>query len=274
MLEYKCLSVDGKLDCFNLSVDDDSGVLGERDSGKDLIISATFNLINYSGEILLSGKKIDKNDFWTKISAVLYNPLDMFNPIYDIASHFVEIAESHKVYSSDAAIEVAKDFLKTVGVPEDVLYSYPNKLDNLTLKKVAIVLASFLDPEYILIDDIEYGLSELGRNIVLNTLLDLKSFIRSKYLVFDNDPKVISMLASYVVVLYKGEIVEEGKEVIKYPMHPYTVDLISGFLSDENKVNKNGCIYSLNCRFSSFKCKTVKPNYVKVGNRYVKCHGF
>ncbi|WP_236749000.1 ABC transporter ATP-binding protein [Acidianus manzaensis] len=257
-----------------MSVREDSGILGERDSGKDLIIKSTFNLIKYDGEILLHGRKISKEDFWTKVSSVLYNPFDMFDPIYDIASHFVEIAVSHSVYSSDVAVEVAKDLLKSIGESEDVLYSYPSKLTPLRLKKVALVLASFLNPEYILIDDIEYGLSEIGRGVIVNTLLDLKSIINSNYVVFDNDPAVISRLSSYVVVLYKGDILEEGENVVEYPFHPYTIDLVSKSLSDENKVNERGCSYSYNCRFSTLKCREVKPNYVNVGGRLVKCHGF
>lgn len=272
-MKYDCVTT-SELNCFSLEVKEDTGILGQRDSGKEEVIRATFGLSEIKGgSILLHGKRIGKEDYWTRISVILYDPMEMFNPIYDIASHFVEVAVSHKRYTPEQAIEVAKDLIKTFNESEEILYTYPRKLSMIKLKKISIILASFLQPEYILIDDIEYGLSEIGRGVILNMLIDLKSLFNTTYLVFDNDPAVISRLTSYVVVMYRGDKVEEGYDVIEYPTHPYTIDLISGFLKDRNEKAERGCIYSLNCRFSSLNCLEKKPEYKRVNNRWVRCHG-
>lgn len=275
-LKYECLTVKGKLDCFSLEIKEDTGILGQRDSGKEEIINATFKLTSATGKILLNDVDILKDGeklYWEKLSVVFYDPMRLFNPIYDIASHFIEIGISHGLENEEYILETAKEFLKLLGTNDNILSNYPHQLNTLDLKKTAIALASFLEPEYIFIDDIEYNLSELEISLLLNSIIDLKDTLDSTLIIFDNDPAIISRLADYVVVMYKGEIVEEGYDVIEYPLHPYTIDLIQGNLKEKN-LKGDGCIYSQNCRFSTSKCKSLKPNFSDLGRRRVKCLGF
>ncbi|QIW24613.1 ATP-binding cassette domain-containing protein [Sulfolobus sp. S-194] len=277
MLKYECLSVKGKLNCFSLEIKEDTGILGQRDSGKEEIINVTFKLTkDFSGRILLDDIDITRYNeeiYWTKISVIFYDPMKLFNPIYDIASHFIELGISHGIENEEAILETAEEILKILGMKKEVIFSYPNQLKPLELKKIALALASFLEPEYIFIDDIEYNLSTLEIELLINSILDLKETFNMKLIVFDNDPAVISRLVDYVVVLYRGEIVEEGYNVIEYPYHPYTIDLIRGELKEKNLIGK-GCIYSGNCRFSTFNCKNITPKLVDLGGRKLKCLGF
>ena len=278
MIQYECLTVK-KLNCFTAIISSNTGVLGQRDSGKEEIIRATFRLVKAKGKILLDGNDVlslDEESFrkilWTKISWVPYDSSQLFDPIYDIASHFIEIFASHNLGTSDYALDIAKDYLKILGLnPEEILKSYVTQLSPLKLKKTAIALATFTEPEHVFLDDIEYGLSELDQIQVVNSLIDLMSVTSSKFLILDNDPAVLSRLTDYVIVVYKGEVVEEGKDILLDPLHPYTIDVIKGQVRPDI-FPSSGCVYSSSCRFNSMKCLIEKPKPVKVGNRVVRCH--
>ena len=277
MIEYECLTVKGKLKCFNAKFEGNVGVLGQRDSGKEEIVRATFGLVKAEGKIIVDGvdltglKKEEFNGLlWTKMSLMTYDPKAMFNPIYDVASHFVEIVVSHGMGDSSFAIELAKEALRVVGEREEVLYYYPHQLSPLSLKRVALALAIFTEPEHVFVEDIEYGLSELNRIYLLNSIIDALNSYSSKLVVFDNDPAVISRLADYVYVIYKGEVVEEGTEVLGNPMHPYTMDYLSGNVSDSEP--GKGCVYSRACRFATPKCQEREPNVFRHERGVVRCN--
>ncbi|MBW9141103.1 MAG: ATP-binding cassette domain-containing protein [Candidatus Aramenus sp.] len=279
MLEYSCVTTD-RLRCFSLKLSKGArvGVLGQRDSGKEDAINVALGLKKaVSGDVLLDGQsvlslsEVEMNEVrWARISAVFYDPYATFNPIYDVASHFAEIVVSHGLGDYHVAVELAKEFLRILGGKEELLYKYPSDLTPLEAKKVSIAMASFLEPDYILLDDIEYKLNDNGRASILNALINLMGTISSGFLILDNDPAVLSRLSNYFLVVYRGEVVEEGEEVVFQPYHPYTMDLLSGNLGERNLDGK-GCRYSENCKFSSFKCKEREPKFTSVGKSNVKC---
>ncbi|WP_221288203.1 ATP-binding cassette domain-containing protein [Stygiolobus caldivivus] len=279
MLEYKCLTVGKKLSCFTATIRSHTGILGQRESGKEEIIKATFRLIKADGEVKLDGVNIlgmkdeeFRKILWTKISWVPYDVMQLFNPIYDVASHFVEIFISHGLGNSDYALDVAREFLKILGLnPEEVLKSYVFQLSPLKLKKTALALALFTEPEHVLVDDIEYGISEIDQIQVVNSIIDVMSTTSSIFLISDNDPAVLSRVADHFIVLYRGEILEEGDNVLVDPLHPYTIDVLRGYVAPEGYLS-DGCVYANSCYYSSVKCMLKKPEMIKIGNRVVKCH--
>ncbi|AEB94958.1 ATP-binding cassette domain-containing protein [Metallosphaera cuprina] len=277
MLEYKCVSVPNSLKCFNLSIDKGSiGILGERDSGKESVIPITLGLIrNVTGEILLDGVDMIKSrDLlftirWTKISAVFYDPRTMFDPLYSIGSHFAEIVISHGIGDYEYGIETGLEYMKILGLERDLLDKLPHQLTPIQLKKASIALATFLEPSYVIVDDIEFGLGDIGRAAVMNSLIDLMNSVSSSFIFLENNPGILSRLTDNVIVLYKGEIVEEGKNVLLNPLHPYTIDLIRGDVPDE-KIEGKGCPYSTHCRYSTSKCEQEVP-WIERGSRRVRC---
>lgn len=272
MLEY--VNVYGDiLNDFSLRVESNLGILGQRDSGKEEIIFYTLLLKKpKKGKILLDGKEIREDNIndirWKEISAVFYDPYSMFSPIYNIASHFAEIAISHDIGDYGFAVDIAKEFIKILGLDSSILEKFSYQLTPLEAKKVSLALAIFLEPKYVLIDDIEFGISDLGRAVIINSIIDLQSIISTKFIVLDNDPAVISRVSDEFVVLYKGKIIEKGINLTEV-YHPYTLDLLRGEIST-NRLGK-GCPYSENCRYSSLKCREKEPEEIKVGNNYVKC---
>ncbi|BDC18051.1 ATP-binding cassette domain-containing protein [Acidianus sp. HS-5] len=272
MLEY--VSVYGDiLNDFSSKVESNLGILGQRDSGKEEIIFYSLLLKKpKKGKILLDGNEIKEDNAnnirWKEISAVFYNPYSMFNPIYNIASHFAEIAVSHNIGNYSFSLDIAKEFIKILGLNSSILEKFSYQLTPLEAKKVSLALATFLEPKYVLIDDIEFGINDNGRAVIINSIIDLESILSSKFIVLDNDPAVISRISDEFVVLYRGKIVERGVNINEV-YHPYTLDLIRGEISI-NHLGK-GCPYSENCRYSSSKCKEKEPEETRVGNNNVKC---
>ncbi|WP_162204984.1 ABC transporter ATP-binding protein [Sulfuracidifex tepidarius] len=278
MIEYDCLTVKDKLECFSLrQIDGNVGILGEGNSNKEYLVKASMRLVNSTGHFYINGEDVlsvtseeFKDYLWIKLSEIPSDPYTLFSELYDIKSHFVEIVMSHGLGDEHYAEELALEYVKLLGLETSVLDKYTFQLNPMEAKKVEIALASFLNPEVIFVEDIGCGLNDVQVNVILNSLLDMESVTDSSFVVLDNDPAVISRLADYTVVLYKGEIIEEGEEVLSFPLHPYTQAYLGGYLRPS--LPGRGCKFSSSCPFSSFRCKEEIPKGANVGRSFVRCH--
>jgi ABC-type dipeptide/oligopeptide/nickel transport system ATPase component len=276
MIEFDCLRVTGKIDCFTLrQMDGNVGILGEQNSNKEYIVKASMKQVKSWGRLYLNGVDVlalkdeeFKSYLWVKISQIPSDPYVLFSELYDIRSHFVEIVRSHSDQSHYAE-DLALEYIKLLGLETSVLDKYSFQLNPVEAKKASIALASFLNPELIFVEDIGCGLNDTQVNVILNSLLDLESVVDSSFMILDNDPAVISRMADYVVVMLKGEVIEEGSEVLSYPLHPYTQAYLGGYLRP-SPLGK-GCKFSSSCPFSSAKC-LQNPPYVDLGGKKVKCN--
>ncbi len=278
MIEYDCLTVKNLVDCFSIKqVKGNVGILGEQTSNKEYIVKASMKLIPSIGHFYLNGEdvlytseEVFKSYLWTRLSEVPSDPYGLFSELYDLRSHFSEIVLSHGLGDEHYADELAVEYVKLLGLETGVLEKYPFQLNPVDAKKVEIALAGFLNPEVIFVEDIGCGMGDVQVSVILNSLLDLGSVVRSSFVVLDNDPAVISRLADYVVVMYKGEVVEGGDDVISHPLHPYTQAYLGGYLRPS--VPGSGCKFSSSCPFSSPVCKESSPKQVVIGRSTVKCN--
>ncbi len=278
MIEYDCLTVKEKLECFSLrQTVGNVGILGEENSNKEYLAKASMRLISSTGHFYINGEDVlsvspeeFKDYLWVKLSEIPSDPYLLFSELYDIKSHFVEIVISHGIGDKHYAEELALEYVKLLGLETSILDKYTFQLNPIDAKKVEIALASFLNPEVIFVEDIGSGLNDVQVNVILNSLLDMESVTGSSFVVLDNDPAVISRLADYVVVMYKGETIEEGEDVLSFPLHPYTQAYLGGYLRPS--VAGRGCKFSMSCPFSSSKCKEERPKGTNVGSSFVRCN--
>lgn len=173
---------------------------------------------------------------------------------------------------------------------QNYLDRYPHELSGGERQRVSIARAITLGPSFIVADEPISMLDVSIRANVMNLLLKLKEDRDISILYISHDIASARYVSDFIVVMYLGQLVEFAKseDIIKSPMHPYTKALISAVPSiDPEWVNKQlgivgeigsavnpkkGCRFYGRCIFHKDICKEEDPDYIKIGERYYKCH--
>jgi ABC-type oligopeptide transport system ATPase subunit len=134
----------------------------------------------------------------------------------------------HKVCPKKEFKERVIEVLKTVGLDESDLKRYPHEFSGGQRQRIAIARALILRPVFIVADEPISALDVSIQAQILNLLKDLKDNLNLTYLFISHDLNVVRYLCDRVVILFRGEVVEEGdiEEVFNNPKHPYTKTLL------------------------------------------------
>ena len=221
------------------------------------------------------------------ISMVFQEPMTCLNPTMTIGDQIVEVILNHKKISKTKAVKEMIDLLGLVEIPDPTQRAreYPHQLSGGMRQRVMISIALACTPKLIIADEPTSALDVTIQAQLLQLLMKLKNSIVSKtsILFITHDLGIVRELADRVIVMYHGEIVEEGqvKEVFDNPKHSYTRNLIQSlpeFKLEERKLNKkddnkqtkvddNKIILKIENLFKEFP---VEKGFFKESNETVK----
>ncbi|MBP1629564.1 MAG: transporter ATP-binding protein [Bacteroidetes bacterium] len=256
---------------FSISSGEIVGLVGESGSGKSVSSLAIMGLLPQksshidSGSIIFDGlnlanidEKIHRTLRGKHIAMIFQEPMTALNPVQKCGKQVLEIILLHNKISKFEAKERVLELFTEVMLPdiERIYNSYPHELSGGQKQRVMIAMALSCNPDLLIADEPTTALDVT----VQKTILELLKSLQEKYgigiLFITHDLGVIKQIADRVVVLYKGEIVEQGEvnEVFFKPKHPYTQGLIasrpptderprrlltvSDFLNTEKKVSE------------------------------------
>ncbi len=244
--------------------------------------------IRYKGNSVFSLKNSEIIDFRGRVVYYLnQDPFVAFDPTFKIEFQIKEYLKAKRIdYEKKKLLKILDDlgFEK----PEKVLKLYPFELSGGMLQRVSIARALMIESEVLIADEITTGLDfELQIELlkILETLVEKKGL---SIIIITHNLKLLEYLKfSNVYVLYAGEIIEENGNILNYPLHPYTEDLIlsdpalwkkrgkihfiDGFLP-LSKDNIQGCVFYDRCKKRLKICKEEKPHlYIIKGRGKVKC---
>ncbi|QOR34986.1 ABC transporter ATP-binding protein [Clostridium sp. 'deep sea'] len=221
------------------------GIVGESGSGKTLICKAILNLlsfnnliatgcINYNNQnILQLNEKQMQNIRGSKIALIMQNPHTAFDPAYRIKNQITETLCQHKQLSKAEIIVQFSEELKQLNLAdtERILNSYPHMLSGGMLQRIMIVLTFMLNPQIIIADEATTALDTENQFIIIEELKKRKASNNS-LIIISHDIGVITQLADEILVMYKGQIVEQGslEHIILSPKNPYTKKLLNAKL--------------------------------------------
>lgn len=234
---------------FNLHKGEIAGIVGESGSGKSVTALAIMGLLQCppakitSGEILFYGENAQPVDIISlpefkmrqlrgnHISMVFQEPMTSLNPVYRCGEQVAEVILEHqKVTSKEAKMKVVSLFEEVLlPHPEDIYKAYPHQLSGGQKQRVMIAMAIANNPSVIIADEPTTALDVT----VQKTILELLKNIRNKYQIaiifITHDLGVVADIADKVIVMYKGECVEENtvQQIFKAPVHKYTKGLIA-----------------------------------------------
>ncbi len=152
------------------------------------------------------------------------------NPVLPIGRQVAEPLMIHKALSRSDALAEAAAWLDHVKIPaaRSRLGDYPHQLSGGMRQRVMIAMAMVCRPKLLIADEPTTALDVTIQAQILSLMLELKSELNMSLLLITHDLGVVAQMASRVVVMYAGQIVEEGGliDIFDRPFHPYTRGLL------------------------------------------------
>lgn len=225
------------------------------------------------------------------MAMIFQEPLTSLNPLFTIGYQLTETIRIHNQIGKKEAKERAIDLLKKVEIPrpESILKEYPNALSGGMRQRVMIAIAMANNPTLLIADEPTTALDVTIQAQILRLMRQLMKEYSASILFITHDLGVVAEIADRVIVMYAGQIVEQGEvfSLFRQQLHPYTQGLMSSTIkinqSDEilgtiNGVVPNlssmpeGCRFHPRCPYAREDCRKNMPELNTVmENRYVRC---
>lgn len=228
---------------FSIAEGEFVALVGESGSGKSTIAKVLAGLEPPSaGRIVLNGENLSDplrrraSRYAASIQMVFQNPYSALNPRRRIASIVTQAMEAGKAHATwDERLSRTRELLADVGMAADFAPRLPEQLSGGQRQRVNIARALCNVPKVLIADEIVSGLDVSIQAQLLNLLVRLRAEFDFAMLFITHDLSVVRHLCSRVLVMYRGEIVEEGpiETVFADPRHPHTRALISSVPPDE-----------------------------------------
>jgi microcin C transport system ATP-binding protein len=207
------------------------GIVGESGSGKTTLGLALLRLISSDGPIVFMGEQIQGLKFKEMrphrrdMQIVFQDPYGSLSPRMSVADIIEEGLWVHHPHLSNAEREdrVVRA-LKDVGLDPDTRFRYPHEFSGGQRQRIAVARAIALEPTFIVLDEPTSALDMLIQCQIVDLLRDLQKRRNLTYLFISHDLRVVAALASRLIVMRNGKVVEEGPaaELFKAPKSDYT----------------------------------------------------
>ena len=217
---------------FTLAEGAITGIVGESGSGKTSLGRTLIRLLKPdSGRILFAGRDIaDLDDDAMRplrrdLQIIFQDPFSSLNPRKTVGAIVASPLLLHGLAKDkDEARRRAADALAQVGLSAAFLSRYPHELSGGQRQRVGIVRAMVLKPRFILADEIVSGLDVSNQAQILDLLMDLRRRMNFTMAFISHDLSVVRRLCDRVIVMRKGEIVEDAgtAAIFEKPQHAYT----------------------------------------------------
>jgi len=211
-------------------------IVGESGSGKSTLARIIALIDEASGgELKIEGKPIDiarqkpTREMRSKVQMVFQNPYGSLNPRQKIGDVLMEPLLLNTDTPAAERRDRAREMLVKVGLPAEHFNRYPHMFSGGQRQRIAIARALMLKPTLLVLDEPVSALDLSVQAQVLNLLADLQAEFDLAYVFISHDLSVVRYIADDVLVMNKGEAVEQGsrEEVFANPKHPYTRELFA-----------------------------------------------
>ncbi len=211
-------------------------IVGESGSGKSTL-ARIIALIDPAsgGELKIEGKPVDiakrrpDTQMRSKVQMVFQNPYGSLNPRQKVGDVLMEPLIINTKMPAGERRERAEAMLVKVGLGPEHFNRYPHMFSGGQRQRIAIARALMLNPALLVLDEPVSALDLSVQAQVLNLLRDLQEEFELTYVFVSHDLSVVRYIADDVLVISKGEAVEQGtrEELFADPKHPYTRQLFA-----------------------------------------------
>jgi peptide/nickel transport system ATP-binding protein len=229
---------------YSLNKNEILGIVGESGSGKSVSSLALMGLLPNKLATITSGTihfntenitHLESKEFQAirgkKIAMIFQEPMSSLNPSMRCGKQVEEILKQHTNLSkSDLKAEVLQLF-EQVKLPdtECVFKAYPHEISGGQKQRVMIAMAISCKPDLLIADEPTTALDVTVQEDIISLLKELQQQTKMSILFITHDLSLISQIADRVLVMYKGEIVEQNsaEAIFNQPQHKYTKALIA-----------------------------------------------
>jgi len=270
------------------------GIVGESGCGKSVTALSIMKLIpeppGYfsGGEILYKGKNIldiperEMQEIrGNKISMIFQEPMTSLNPVFTVGQQIEEAIIVHQGLNTEDARLKAIEMLKLVSMPspEQRVDEYPHQLSGGMRQRIMIAMALSCNPEVLIADEPTTALDVTIQAQILELIDRLQKELKLSVIIITHDLGVVAEVCDRVVVMYAGQIVENGsvRDIFKNPQHPYTKGLLASIPKMSKEGNSQslynikgmvpsatefpvGCHFNPRCELATDKCRAENPS--------------
>ena len=234
---------------FHINPGETVCVVGETGSGKSVSSLSMMRLVEFGGGRVAGGKlifdraeggKINVADAdqslmrsirGNEIGMIFQEPMTALNPVFTVGRQLTEGLRVHKGMNKAEARQTALELLEKVRIPEAEkrLDQYPHELSGGMRQRVVIAMALACEPRLLIADEPTTALDVTIQAEILALIDRLKQETGTAVLFITHDMAVVAQVADRVVVMFRGNKVEEGpvEQIFKNPQHAYTQSLLA-----------------------------------------------
>jgi len=222
-------------------------IVGESGSGKSVTALSLLQLLpkqsTITGKALFFQKEVQPVDLaklsdsyikeirGKKIAMIFQEPMTSLNPVFTCGRQVMEAIQLHKNISRKAAKQITIELFEKVKLPNPtaIINRYPHELSGGQKQRVMIAMAISCNPSLLIADEPTTALDVTVQKTILELIKELQVQNHMSVILITHDLGVVADIADKIVVMYKGEIVEQGitKQVLTSPQHPYTKALLA-----------------------------------------------
>ena len=224
-------------------------VVGESGSGKSVSSLSIMRLVEYGGGEIAGGTMLfdrgqgDEVDLakmspdkmrqirGNEIGMIFQEPMTALNPVFTVGKQLTEGLRLHKGMTKQQAEARALELMTQVRIPEPQkrLTQYPHELSGGMRQRVVIAMALACEPRLLIADEPTTALDVTIQAEILALMDRLKRETGTAVMFITHDMAVVAQMADRVVVMFRGNKVEEGtvEEIFENPQHPYTKALLA-----------------------------------------------
>lgn len=276
------------------------GIVGESGCGKSTTGRAILRLIEPTdGQVIFEGKDItalsgaQMRAMRRDMQIIFQDPFSSLDPKKTVSQTIAEPIIENKIMKDKAAIDAkVRELMKTVGLAERLVNTYPHELDGGRRQRIGIARALAMEPKFIVCDEPVSALDVSIQAQILNLLQELKEQMGLTFIFITHDLSVVNHFADEIAVMYLGQLIEKAptEELFEHPVHPYTRALLSAIPIPEVGIDRperillrgeisspidppNECRFAKRCNYTCEKCHSSCPELVEISpGHFVSCH--
>jgi oligopeptide/dipeptide ABC transporter ATP-binding protein len=218
------------------------GIVGESGCGKSTLIWTVLqllapNAIVESGKVLFEGQDLltkSENELSStirgqRISTIFQDPMTALNPVISIGTQMTDIQYRLKTSMAQKR-ERAAEMLASVGIPDPMerLDEYPHQFSGGMRQRICIAMALMMNPPLLIADEPTTALDVTLEAQIIHLMRELQRDFECSMMFVSHNLGLIAELCDEVVVMYAGEVVEQGdvRNLFHNAQHPYTQMLL------------------------------------------------
>ena len=289
---------------FTVEPGETVGLVGESGSGKTVSALALMGLLPHRAARLQGGSVqfggVELTQLGTdamravrgaEIAMIFQEPMTSLNPVFTIGSQIAEALRWHRPVKRRAAWARAVEMLELVGIPDPHrrAHDYPHAFSGGMRQRAMIAMALVCEPKLLIADEPTTALDVTIQAQVLDLIRSLQDVFGMSVLFVTHDLGVVAEICDRVVVMYAGQIVEQGRvgDLFSAPHHPYTdalmasmaqngavdghLHVIAGQVPAPNRL-PTGCRFHPRCTHAVEACMTAPVALDQLsGGTQVRC---